>query len=338
MSKLAHFSESQNDKGKIELNTFIDLFAGIGGFRLALEKYGLKCLFSSEWDKNAQKTYEANFGELPSGDITKIDAKTIPQHDILCAGFPCQSFSISGKQKGFEDTRGTLFFDIARIVEYHKPKVLFLENVKNLVKHNNGGTLKTILRVLDTLDGVGYDVHWKVLNSSFYGAPTSRERVYFVCFRKDLGPVNFDFPEAVNTRIYLKDILERDRDVSEFLIKRRDVMFYKNFIQKPKLGPIQIGKINKGGQGERIYSSYGHAITLSAYGGGAGAKTGAYYVDGEIRKLTPRECARVMGFPESFQIPKRKAQAYKQFGNSVVVLVLERVMAEIMNACNQNDL
>ena len=161
----------------------IDLFAGIGGFRIAFENAGAKCVFTSEWDKYAAITYKANFGDVPAGDITKIKAEDIPHHNILCGGFPCQAFSISGKMNGFNDTRGTLFFDVARIADYHKPEVLFLENVKNLVKHDDGKTLQTILRVLDEIN---YDVYHAVLNASLYGAPQARERVYFVCFRKDL--------------------------------------------------------------------------------------------------------------------------------------------------------
>ena len=322
------------DIAKNELRTFIDLFAGIGGFRLALEHYGLKCVFTSEWDKHAQKTYNENFGEIPEGDITKIDEKNIPKHDVLCAGFPCQAFSVSGKRRGFEDTRGTLFFDIARIAKFHKPKVLFLENVKNFAKHDNGKTLETVVKVLDDL---GYYVFYEVLNASQYGAPTSRERIYFVCFRKDLdftsktlsGKPNFNFPQPSMEKIYLKDVLDLSSEFPDLEIKRDDIKIYKSDVQKPQLNPIQIGTINNGGQGERIYSIYGHAITLSAYGGGAASKTGAYYINGKIRKLSIRECNRVMGFPEDFKIPVSKSQAYKQFGNSVVVPVLKRVFLQI---------
>jgi len=157
--------------------SFSDLFAGIGGFRIALESFGGKCVFSSEWDHYAALTYEHNFGEEPTGDITKIDEKDIPYHDVLCAGFPCQAFSISGKQGGFNDTRGTLFFDIARIAKYHKPKVLLLENVKHLVRHDNGKTLSTITRVLFD---IGYEVFYEILDASDFGIPQSRKRVFFV--------------------------------------------------------------------------------------------------------------------------------------------------------------
>jgi len=178
--------------------TFIDLFAGIGGFRLALESFGTKCVFTSEWDKYAQKTYEANFKDKPYGDITKINPKDIPAHDILCGGFPCQPFSVSGKQLGFLDTRGTLFFDIARIIEYHKPKIVFLENVANLDKHQDGAT---ITRMREVLESMGYSVFTQTLNASHYGVPQSRKRLYFVAFRKDLYVKNFSFPSPTNENI-----------------------------------------------------------------------------------------------------------------------------------------
>ncbi|MBN2016097.1 DNA (cytosine-5-)-methyltransferase [Candidatus Dojkabacteria bacterium] len=317
---------------------FIDLFAGIGGFRLALESFGLECIFSSEWDKQAQKTYEANFDEKPFGDITKINEKKIPKHNILCAGFPCQAFSISGKQLGFQDTRGTLFFDIARIAKFHKPEILFLENVKNLVRHNNGKTLETIRNVLKQ---IGYDVFYKVLNASDYGIPTSRERIYFICFRKDLKVTEFRFPESNGKYVKLEDYLEEDKAEIEKSIIRRDDIHIRNKIIEPDLlgnypqKPIRVGTINKGGQGERIYSPLGHAITLSAYGGGAGSKTGAYLIDGKVRKLTPRECANVMGFPKDFVIPVNKTQAYKQFGNSVAVPILKEIFKNIIKAYNE---
>ncbi len=309
---------------------FIDLFAGIGGFRIALESFGESCVFTSEWDKQCQNTYKANFNDIPFGDITKIKEEDIPVHDILCAGFPCQAFSISGKQRGFEDARGTLFFDVARIAKYHKPKVLFLENVKNFAKHDNGRTLKVVLEVLEN---IGYIPFFKVLNASNYGQPTTRERIYFVAFRKDLNIKNFKFPDGQNKASILKDLLEENVD-DKYFINRTDIKIKDKEISKNLLGdypqkPIRVGTINKGGQGERIYSIYGHSITLSAYGGGVASKTGGYLIDGKVRKLTPRECARIMGFPDSFKIPVTDSQAYKQFGNSVVIPVLKEVYREI---------
>jgi len=314
--------------------TFIDLFAGIGGFRIALESFGGRCVFSSDWDKHSQLTYKDNFGEVPVGDITKVNEKDIPRHNVLCAGFPCQAFSVSGKRKGFKDTRGTLFFDIARIAKYHKPEILFLENVKNLERHNKGKTLQVIC---DTLDEIGYDVFKKVLNASHYGVPQSRKRIYFIAFRKNLGVKDFYFPEPTFKKVRLKDVLESKSKTKKYIIKRDDIKFYnkvpelkENIFRSYPLSPIQIGTINKGGQGERIYSVNGHAITLSAYGGGAGGKTGAYLVNGVVRKLSPKECARVMGFPEDFKISVTNNQAYKLFGNSIIVPVLKDIFKEVI--------
>lgn len=313
--------------------TFIDLFAGIGGFRLALEEFGGKCLFSSEWDKFAAVTYEHNFREKPAGDITKIEARHILSNDLLCAGFPCQAFSISGKQGGFSDTRGTLFFDIVRIAEYHKPKVLILENVKHLVRHDNGRTLSTIVRVLNE---IGYDVYFEILDASNFRIPQSRKRVFFVCFNKEFAIKRFEFPRPKCNSVILKNILEPDSKTSEFIIEKGDIKIKKNSFPKEDIfghypqKPVRIGTINKGGQGERIYSVYGHAITLSAYGGGVAAKTGAYLVNGRLRKLSPRECLRLMGFPENFELPVPIIQAYKQCGNSVVVPVVKEIFKKIL--------
>lgn len=319
---------------------FIDLFAGIGGFHIALSSFGAKCVFASEWDKYAATTYEENFGFKPSGDITEINEKDIPEHDILCAGFPCQSFSISGKQKGFDDIRGSLFFDIARIVEFHQPKVVFLENVKNLVNHDEGRSLKVII---ETLEQLNYTVFSKVLNSSNFGLPQNRERIYIVAFSKTIDSNDFFFPKALNESNCVEDILE-ENPVEVKFIERNDIEIYKNYtLQNSLFGkeylnkPLQIGKVNKGGQGERIYHPHGHAITLSAHGGGIGAKTGLYLINGKIRKLSPRECARVQGFPDDFIINKSNSQAYKQFGNAVSINVLQKIILEIQKKISKNE-
>ncbi len=317
--------------------TCIDLFAGIGGFRLAFESFGAKCVFTSEWDKYAALTYKTNFGDEPAGDITKIKAEDIPPHDILCGGFPCQAFSISGKQNGFSDTRGTLFFDIARIADYHKPKVLFLENVKNLARHDKGKTVKTILRVLDE---IGYNVFYQVLNASYYGVPQARQRIYFVCFKKELNIAFFEFPKPTYEHICVKDIIEPEPKTKDYFVLRDDIKIFKRKTQEKtlfescSLKPVKVGIINKGGQGERIYDENGHAITLSAYGGGAAGKTGAYFINGRIRQLTPRECLRALGFPETFVFPPEITvhQAYKQCGNSVVVPVVKKIFGQIVVA------
>ncbi|WP_396152798.1 DNA cytosine methyltransferase [Flavobacterium sp.] len=331
----------KTDKNILSNYSFIDLFAGIGGFHLALKSFGANCVFASEWDKFASATYQENFGIKPFGDITKINENEIPTHDILCGGFPCQAFSISGKQKGFEDVRGTLFFDIARIVNHHKPKVLFLENVKNLVKHENGKTLEIITNILKELD---YEVFTKVLNSSNFGLPQNRERLYILAFHKSIDSSKFSFPSPTNEPICLGKILENQPENAK-VIDRDDIEIYKNYTVSSNLfsdiqllnKPIQIGKVNKGGQGERIYHPLGHAITLSAHGGGVGSKTGLYLINDKIRKLSPRECARVQGFPESFILNSSDTQTYKQFGNSVSVDVLQHILFEIAKVLNANS-
>lgn len=339
--------------------TFIDLFAGIGGFRIAMESVGAKCVFSSEWDKHAQQTYEANFGEKPHGDITKIDAKDIPPHNVLCAGFPCQPFSIAGDLKGFEDIRGTLFFEIIKIVKYHKTKVLFLENVRNLISHDKG---KTFQIILNSLKELGYYVHYKVLNSKNFGVPQNRQRVFIVAFLDD---VDFKFPEPNNQVTCVADILEDNVEDKYFLSEKAWTYHKERKIKNKAKGlgfgytmvngdsvytptltahyckdgseilinkekPLQIGKINKGGQGERLYSIDATGITLSACGGGIASKTGAYLIQDKIRKLTPRECARLQGYHDSFIIPVRDSQAYKQFGNSVTVNVVKAIAEQII--------
>ncbi len=320
---------------------YIDLFAGIGGFHYALNSYGAECVFASEWDKYASDTYFTNHKIKPSGDITQIKESIIPKHDILCGGFPCQSFSISGKQKGFEDTRGTLFFDIARIINQHTPKVLFLENVKNLIKHDEG---KTIITIINSLTELGYNVHYKVLNASDFGLPQNRERVYIIGFHKSFKSESFKFPEPLNKKVSLLDIIEENPKNAK-IIDRTDISIYKKVVPTNSLfeevellnKPIQIGKVNKGGQGERIYHPLGHSITLSAYGGGVGSKTGLYLIDGKIRKLSTRECARLQGFPENFIINPIQSQAYKQFGNSVSINVLQHILKHITIVIKENE-
>lgn len=206
--------------------------------------------------------------------------------------------------------------------------------MKNLVKHYHGNTLKIILRILDD---IGYDAYYQVLSASHYGVPQARERIYIVAFRKDLGVDYFYFPKPTYNHIYVKDILEDNIIAAEHIINRTDIKFWKKD-ETPQLKPIQIGKINNGGQGERIYSIKGHAITLSAYGGGAAGKTGAYLVNGNIRRLSPRECARVQGYPEKFKIPASKSQAYKQFGNSVAVPVVESIFTQILKVLNSEKI
>ncbi len=310
--------------------TFIDLFAGLGGFRLALESLGARCIYSNEWDEPAQQVYAANFGETPEGDITQVDEQAVPDHDILCAGFPCQAFSISGKRRGFEDSRGTLFFDVARIVKAKRPQVVFMENVKNFATHDGGRTLSVVRA---TMEELGYDFYHKVLSAVDFGVPQKRERIYMVCFRKDLGVEHFRYPRPFELTRHIEDFLLEDESmVADLYVDRPDT--YYNGVKDTTYSnrSIRLGIVNKGGQGERIYSTKGIAITLSAYGGGIFAKTGGYLVRGRPRRLHPRECARLMGYPDTYRICNNRNQAYKQFGNSVVIDVLQYIALEIASS------
>lgn len=307
---------------------FIDLFAGIGGFHYALQSFDAECVLASEIDTKAAKQYFINHGLLPEGDIRNIKTESIPPYDLLCAGFPCQPFSVSGKQKGFNDSRGSLFFELIRIVQATKPKVILLENVKNIVKHNNGDTIRTILQELEASN---YSVFYDTLNTSNFGLPQNRERTYFVAFAKDfISNPSFTFPNFT-IQSSLKDYLDKKPQEAKY-IEREDITYKDKAIgdQLPNR-PIQIGKVSKGRQGERIYHTAGHAITLSAHGGGIGAKTGIYQVHDKLRKLTGRECARIQGFPEYYILPDSELEAHKQFGNSVSVNTVQYILQEISN-------
>lgn len=308
------------------MHTFIDLFAGIGGFRTALEKKGMKCVFSSDIDVKAQEAYFKNFGDVPSGDITEISEKKIPPHDILCAGFPCQSFSISGATRGLDDDRGRLFYEIVRIAQYHQPHVLLLENVKNILTIDNGNVIKTIETKLDE---IGYTLNKHVLNASYFGIPQSRERVYFVGLRKHnktKKKLVYSPPEETFKKIYLEDVLEKEVNEALFIDRKDMVVDFEDKVRK--LEPIRIGHVNKGGQGERIYSEKGHAITLSAFGGGVGARTGLYLVDDKVRRLSINECKTLMGFPKSHYVSDGM-QGYQQLGNAVIPPMISHVYDSI---------
>ena len=298
---------------------FVDLFCGIGGFRIALEKRGLQCVFSSDIDPYVQEIYKLNFGEEPNGDITEIPAKKIPKHDILCAGFPCQPFSISGKHGGVSDPRGRLFYEIQRIADHHKTPILILENVKNILSIDGGNVIITMEKKLDES---GYYLNKHVLNSSYFGIPQARERVYFVALRKDIKKAGkpslcYTQPNENRKKIFLEDVLEKEVDKS-FIVNRDDIKILKSENEiEYNLKPIRVGTVNKGGQGERIYSPKGHAITQSAYGGGVGARTGLYNTWQGIRRLTINECKKVMGFPIKHKVSDG-LQGYQQLGNAVV--------------------
>jgi len=317
---------------------FIDLFAGIGGFRLALQSLGGKCVFTSEWDEYAKKTYEANFGELPFGDITKSSTKeAIPSgFDILCAGFPCQSFSIAGKRGGFEDTRGTLFFDVADIIKKHQPKAFFLENVKGLKSHDRSRTLETILNVLR--NDLNYFVpEPKIINAKEFGVPQNRERIYIVGFHKSLNINDFEYPEATGIPVVLKNIVEKQEVSVKYYLSTQ---YLKTLIEH------KARHKNKGnGFGYEIISDDGIANAIVC--GGMGRERNLIFdhrltnfkpvtrIKGEvnregIRKMTPREWARLQGFPDEFKIVVSDAQAYKQFGNSVAVPAIKATAEKII--------
>ena len=305
--------------------TFIDLFCGIGGFRLALESVGAGCAFSCDKDRQARITYAANFGEEPAGDITMIAAGDIPDFNILCAGFPCQPFSIAGKQRGFKDTRGTLFFEIARIVREKQPEVVFLENVANLVRHDNGNTLKVIL---DTLDSLGYDVHYSVLNAAHYGVAQIRKRIYFVCFRKGLR-ADFAFPEPTFEDVAVEDYLLPSVDEKYFLDKSA-VSFYKPDTDTRLPDTYRMGYFGVPGQGRRVYSVKGCAATFVVSSRGSAGSTESYYINDRVRRLTPLESQRIMGFPDDFKFPVKEERIYQQLGNSVAVPVVRAIAEKIM--------
>lgn len=308
---------------------FIDLFAGIGGIRVPFEKLGGQCVFTSEWDKFCQITYQFNFGDCPHGDITKIDEKSIPDHDILLAGFPCQPFSIAGVSKkkslgrehGFKDKKqGNLFFDIARILKKKKPKAFLLENVKNLKSHDGGRTYKIIE---NTLQNLRYNLFVKVIDAADY-VPQHRERIIITGFRKDIFPeIEFEFPDAEARKTDIVDILEKDVD-RKYTLSNKLWKYLRDYAKKHK------AKGNGFGFGLIDPEKDSTTRTLSA----------RYYKDGsEIllkqkgknpRRLTPRECARLMGFSDDFKIPVSDNQAYRQFGNAVVIPVIEAVAKELI--------
>lgn len=290
--------------------TFIDLFAGIGGTRLAFEGAGLKCVFSSEWDRFAQETYEANFGERPHGDISKIDASEIPDFDILVAGFPCQPFSTIGQRKGFKHkTQGTLFFDIARIVGSKRPVAILLENVKGLTNHDGGRTWEVIR---ETLEELGYTVCAKVLDSKFFGVPQSRERIYIAAFRDPNAAERFNFPTPATSTVGIGQFIETgvaDRLISQHL---QDSYIFKLDDGRPEIVTTQTDKPVK-----TLVASY-HKIQRL---------TGTFVMDSKtgLRLLSEAECKAIMGFPENFKVPVSRTQMYRQFGNSVAVPVVAKI-------------
>lgn len=321
----------------------IDLFAGIGGIRLGFDRAFGDCIntvFVSEWDKYAQKTYSANFNDVfeIAGDITMIDEKEIPSFDICLAGFPCQAFSLAGQRMGFQDNykgmcRGTLFLDVARICEYHKPKVIFCENVKGLVIHDRGRTFKVICK---TFEDLGYKVFYKVLNSKNFGVPQNRERIYLVAFRTDVAPDVFEFPKKTNDKKRIKDIIEEQAVPAKYYLSE----VYLETLRRHKERHAAKGN----GFGYEIREMDGIAGAIVC--GGMGRERNLIvdkrqknlvpttHIKGEInkegiRKMTPREWARLQGFPDTYKLPIADVHLYKQFGNSVTVNVIEAIAEKI---------
>ena len=318
--------------------TFIDLFAGIGGFRIAMQNLGGKCVYSSEWDHQAKKTYEVNFGEVPFGDITKQSNKDfIPESfDVLCAGFPCQAFSIAGKRGGFEDTRGTLFFDVAQILKKHRPKAFFLENVKGLRNHDKGKTLATILHTLR--NDLRYHVpEPQILNAKDFGVPQNRERIFIVGFLDEKAAETFVYPEPLDKGVAFEDVKEEE-EVS-----------VKYYLSTQYLKTLRAHKVRHEGKG----NGFGYAIIPdegiagAIVVGGMGRERNLVIdnrltnfepitrIKGKvnregIRKMTPREWARLQGYPDNYVIPVADASAYKQFGNSVAVPAIQATAKQII--------
>ena len=348
-------NENKNPKFR-----FIDLFAGIGGIRLPFQQLGGECVFSSEWDKFAQRTYAANYGEVPSGDITQIVASDIPDHDILMGGFPCQSFSQAGLKKGFEDTRGTMFFEIQRILGEKRPKVFLLENVKQLRGHDKGRTLQTILNILtgesdlplddvpmsaDAREALGkklnYWVDYKVLRAADFGIPQNRERIFIVGFDRDYFGENIDFnkifkwPEPTNQPTKVGDILESQEilDTLEDKYTISDKLWAGHLRRKAEHG------IKGNGFGYSLFnreSSYTNTISARYYKDGSEVLIDQSHLGKNPRKLTPRECARLQGFPDDFIVDAvSQGQIYKQFGNSVCVKVIQAVAKQIVTVLDQ---
>lgn len=319
---------------------FIDLFAGIGGFRLALQNLGGECVYTSEWDKYSKQTYRANFGETPFGDITKEETKSyIPDNfDILCAGFPCQAFSIAGRRGGFEDTRGTLFFDVAEIIKRKQPKAIFLENVKGLTSHQGGKTLATILNVLR--NDLGYFVpDPQIVNAKDFGVPQNRERIFIAGFHPSTGIKEFEYPKPINKNVTFADIKEKEVPSTKYYLSTVYLQTLKDHKERHA----------KKGNGFGYEIIKDDEIANAVVCGGMGRERNLVYdfritdykpktnIQGKvnrkgIRKMTPREWARLQGFPDDFVIPVSDAQAYKQFGNSVAVPAIQAMAKQILNS------
>lgn len=312
---------------------FIDLFCGLGGFRVALESWGCQCVFSSDIDKYARETYKENFGEYPTGDITVINEKHIPDHDILCAGFPCQPFSIGGKRLGFEDTRGTLFFDVLRILNEKRPSAFFLENVAGLCNHDGGKTIETIINALKEIDYIPF---FKVINAKDVGYPQNRARWYCVGFDKKKFPdmpENFSFPFPTKKALkYTIDSLLEEETSLEYLVTKTCQENIETHVGKFTSGPrydsSHILIANEVRKSRCNFRCDGISPCLTAKMG-TGGNNVPIIVD-KMRKFTERECLRIMGYPDTYKIKKNYHQSYKQIGNSVIVPIIKDISEELV--------
>lgn len=308
-------SRPADQQGSQKLKTFVDLFCGIGGFHSAAHSLGLECVFASDIDAEARKAYEHNYKIRPHGDITAIKAVDIPDHDLLCAGFPCQPFSIIGSRQGFADPRGTLFFEIARIIREKKPKAVLLENVKQLASINKG---ETLYNIIDSLEQLGYYVNYKILNALDFGVPQKRERILIVATLKDIG--EFPWPTEKAPMKPLKSILEKKPDPKHYVSGK--IKNSRLAAHTPKISP-SIWHENKSGN----IASHPFSCALRA-----GASYNYLLVDGE-RRLTPREMLRLQGFPDTFEIICPDTQTRKQAGNAVPVPMVKAVIESLLNVC-----
>lgn len=340
-NNLIKVNNHNNNTSKSCKTNFIDLFCGLGGFRIALESQGMNCVFSCDIDQPVREVYYQNFKEHPSGDITKVNPKTIPDFDVLCAGFPCQPFSLAGKRLGFEDTRGTLFFEVARIAKEKQPKFLLLENVAGLANHDKGNTLEVIK---NTINSIGYVFYYEIINAYDYGIPQNRKRWYGVAIRKDVKKsmdkknIVFKFPNKIKLKYTLSDIIERDvskeynvtetcrKNIKKYINAYKESSRYnnKNYIIATEVRPSRCN-----------FRSDNISPCLTAKMG-TGGNNVPVLVDYN-RKLTEKECLKIMGFPDWYNIPKNKMQSYKQIGNSVVVPIIEMFAAEIKRILEETD-
>ena len=311
---------------------FIDLFCGLGGFRIAMQNLGGKCVYSCDNNIEVCRTYEQNFNYNPFADITELNSSDLPDYDVLCAGFPCQPFSIAGKRMGFKDTRGTLFFEVARIIKETKPKIAFLENVSGIVSHDSGNTIEVIT---NTLDELGYEVNTNIMNAKDYGIPQNRNRWYCVAIRRDLYNNKFEFPKKCKLKYTLEDIIEA-RNIKEYESSETAIKNIKKFLvdfeNKESFNKDKYIIANEIRPSKCNLRNDGISPCLTAKMGTGGNNIPV--VVNYKRKLTEKECLKIMGFPQDYKIRKNYMQSYKQIGNSVVVPIIQSIGNQFLSYLN----